>query len=95
MGKTITNKEVIEYINHGETILDTDNIILIVLDKDVDVDSMQTIYKILHETKPKAKLLVMSENWLKYVKGGNTNDKLLVNLVEAYEAYLKAQMVRI
>lgn len=91
MGKKITRENVMGYITSGETILESDNIIVITLDKDVDAVSAQIVYKVLHEIKPKAKILVMSENWLNWVKGGNESDELLVELVKAYETYLYSQ----
>lgn len=91
MGKKITRESVMKYITGGETILESDNIIVVTLDKDVDVESAYAVYKVLHEIKPNAKILVMSENWLSWVKGGNESDELLIELVKAYETYMYSQ----
>lgn len=95
MGKTLTAIEVLDSIKQGETILATDKVVVVELNKDIDVHNMQKIYATLHGMNPNAKILVMSENWLNWIKGGNESDELLVKLVEAYENYLKAQASRI
>lgn len=95
MGKTLTAIEVLDSIKQGEIILATDKVVVVELNKDIDVHNMQKIYATLHGMNPNAKILVMSENWLNWIKGGNESDELLVKLVEAYENYLKAQASRI
>lgn len=94
MGKKITAENVMEFITGGETILESDNIIVVTLNEDVDHISASTVYGVLHELKPNARILVMSKNWLNWVKGGNESDELLVKLVETYEAYLHSQTSR-
>lgn len=95
MSKTITAQNVVDYISKGEMISFLDNIIVVELNKDVDTYNMKIIYDVLKKTNPKANIMVMSENWLNWIKGGNESDELLVKLVEAYENYLKAQASRI
>lgn len=95
MSKTITAQNVVNYISKGEMISFFDNIIVVELNKDVDTYNMKIIYDVLKKTNPKANIMVMSENWLNWIKGGNESDELLVKLVEAYENYLKAQASRI
>ena len=67
---------------------DNDDVIIMVLKEEVGYEDANTIYKVLHTLRPDSKILVMSENWLQYVKGGNRKNEQLNKLVEAYEAYL-------